>query len=687
MNVCLISYPTATEFDLNLIHAAKKIKVISKRPSLGVLTLASVLEEAGHHVTHVDLNLLYLERELDSNRAFADLAAEHLSNIEADIYGFSSICSTYPLTIRITKLLRKYQKDSCIVLGGPQASLVDLQTLETFPWIDMIVRGEGEEALPKLLEVLNNVRSPNDVPNLTYRQDGRVHRSPLKSFVKDLDAIPMPAYHLYPIDEGAFDIPLEIGRGCPFSCKFCSTSEFFGRRYRLKSPQRVVKEVKTLSEKYSICSFGFSHDLFTVKRDMVIEICEALIAEAIPDLTWRCSARIDTIDDALIELMAKAGCVGMFFGIETGSPELQKEINKNLNLDQVVPKIKHASESGIKVTASFITGFPTETKENLSQTMNMMLDLACLDDTKPQITTLAPLPETALHKEFRDRLKLDDFFSGMSFQGQIFDQEDYDLIAKHPEIFPEFYGIPTAHLERAYLNELVKFLMVTTRKLRLLTLFLHQHAGGFLELFDKWIEWRKDKDIDINVFTEEGVNYYFTIDFPKHFFEFITCLYFGPGKPYPEVLQTLLNYEKAKYNYISDMAGVLDKQDQPDPDWLPTHQSVPKVKKDVHIEKLPANYESIGLKLKNKLPLDDITPHEVYVAYEMKENDEIDITQLPELASRLITLCDGKSSISEITQGFSEYMNKSGTDLNGVPADTICLAGLDSLHDQGLLVL
>ena len=684
MQICLVTYPTANEFDRNRIDQSRTLQELTNRPSLGILTLAAVLEKLGHQIKVVDLNQLYLSFSSDLSNSFADYAAHHLSNIAADNYGFSSICSSYPLTIRITRLLNQYRNDSSIILGGPQASIVDLQTLEAFPWIDTIVRGEGEESLPQLLEAIYKCESFGDIPNITYREGSKIIRSPMQRLITDLDSIPIPAFHLHPLDK-VNTIPLEIGRGCPYNCKFCSTSEFFGRQYRLKSPKRILKEVQILSKRHSIDRFSFSHDMFTANRAKVIEICDEFISANLPDITWACSARIDTVDDALMEHMAEAGCRGIFFGVETGSPKIQREINKNLDLSKVVPRIKCANDLGMAATASFITGFPNETRDDLCQTINVILDLARLDDTKPQITMLAPMPGTPYYQEFIDVLELDEVFSAMSFQGHHHEQEDYDLIAQHPKVFSEFYGIPTTHLSRSFLSELVHFVMTTIRKIRMPALLLHQNAGGFVKVFERWQEWRRDQGIETGRHTEDRLDYYTKDDFVLHFVEFARNNYAHLFSGKPEVLETILSYEEAKIAYARDGCPDNSKDDQEDVEWQLSDHAIPRIKENIHFVKLPADYESIGERLKNKSPLDNITENEVFVTYQIGPEGQVEIKQLPGLASYLIILCDGKSSVSQITHEFIKNISSREVDLKGINPDIACLVGLDSLYEQGFL--
>src|SRR5262249_11540905 len=152
------------------------------------------------------------------------------------------------------------------------------------------------------------------VPGLTYRSKGQPRRTPNAAVIKDLDALPTPAYHLTGELRGAPRATLEMGRGCPFSCTFCSTNDFFRRNFRLRSPERILQDMRSLAVAYGVSDFDLIHDMFTVDKRRVVVFCKAMIASG-EKFTWACSARTDCVDEELLELMAEAGCQGLFFGI------------------------------------------------------------------------------------------------------------------------------------------------------------------------------------------------------------------------------------------------------------------------------------------------------------------------------------------------------------------------------------
>src|SRR5262249_22136673 len=148
--------------------------------------------------------------------------------------------------------------DVPIILGGPQASVVDETTMESFPFIDFVLRGEADETLPQLIDALStSVRTLTTVRGLTYRNaNGRIVRSDSAPVIENLDALPLPAFHLDPEIKERGVLHLELGRGCPFACTFCATNDFFRRNFRLKSPARMLQQMRCLKQRYGISNFS-----------------------------------------------------------------------------------------------------------------------------------------------------------------------------------------------------------------------------------------------------------------------------------------------------------------------------------------------------------------------------------------------------------------------------------------------
>jgi len=537
MRVCLVGAPTAHEFDDCAMGEADALRAIAEHAPLGVLSLASVLEERGLHPEVVDLNRLYYDfrRKNDKNENdFSRFAASYFRRRQFDFVGFSSVCSSYPITLRIACEVKSQNPDSVVAFGGPQASAVDVATLEAFAPIDLVVRGEAEQTLPELLEAVREGRLPDDVPGITFRRDGKIVRTPDAGGITDLDTLPFPAFHLIPDMAMCRFMPLELGRGCPFSCTFCSTNDFFRRRFRLKSPARMLEEMRRVKATYGIDTFELVHDMFTVDRKRVAAFCEALLAS--PDkFYWGCSARTDCIDEELIELMASAGCRGIFFGIETGSARMQKVIDKGLDLAESADRVRACNQSKIKTAVSLIVGFPEETKEDLRSTIGFFTDSLRCDHADPQLVILAPLAGTPIHQQHKKDLFLDDADSSLSYRGWDQGPEEKKMIAEYPDIFPNFYSVPTPFLNYAFLKEIRDFLLNGIKTARPLLLQLRLAGADMLVIFEEWRAWRRRNKA--NLAGDNLAAYYAGDSFPYDLLEFVKTEYLSESKAVDASLQ------------------------------------------------------------------------------------------------------------------------------------------------------
>ncbi len=317
---------------------------------------------------------------------------------EPEVVGLTTMCNSYPQTLALARECRALDPTVKIVLGGPQATVVDLQTMERFGWCDAIVRNEADSSPRQVLGRWAGGDDLEGVPGVTWRRpDDAIVRNVDAPLPQDLDSLPYPAFDRYPLDQVQVGLaPIEAGRGCPYACTFCSTNEYFNRRYRIKSPQRLIAEMSFLHEQYGVDRFDLVHDMLTVDRRWVQKFCHALLDGGC-EFRWGCSARVDRVDDALSE-MAAAGCVGIFFGVETGSQRMQSLVHKHLELDRVMPVMRTCINHDMAPTGSFIIGFPDETIDDAFDSFHMALDiLQCSPRTQAQMHLLAPLVGSPLY--------------------------------------------------------------------------------------------------------------------------------------------------------------------------------------------------------------------------------------------------------------------------------------------------
>lgn len=686
-SVCFVTALTVSDFiDPELTAGANS----TTGAHLGVLTLAALLRRQGYHPCIVNLDDLFFEfvsqdktrpsinRDGDvvpltePSESFFSFVTGHLPTRGFDIFGLSTICGSYPLTLRLAQEIRRTNPQAKIILGGPQASVVDVATLKEFPCVDVIVRGEADDTFPELLQLLESGEWES-IPGITFRRDDEVIRNPNAPVVEDLDRLPLPAFDLDLKLKERGGVHLELGRGCPFACTFCSTNDFFRRNFRLKSPARMIPDIAFLKKEYGIEYFSLVHDMYTIDRKKVVAFCDAILASG-EKFTWGCSARTDCIDDELLELMARAGCTGIFFGIETGSQRLQHVINKKLNLAEAVQRIACADRNGIKTTVALIAGFPEETRDDLRDTLHFFIDSLRFDNADPQCSLLAPLAATPVYDQHKHHLVFDQIYSDMSHQSWQQDRVELDMIRAHPDIFPNFYAIPTVQIERGYVKEAIDFVTYLATWFRWLPVAVLQDSGDLLCVFDRWLQWRAARKSTRADEDTGWTPYYSHRRFQHEFLEFVETCYLPEMAQAPAAIAAIAQAERVSAR--DQRPDVIEETDRLD------ETTVPYLRDSLLVVDLEVDYKELISSLRNKTNLNAVSTCNATVVFS-NADDDLNVWQLPPLAGTLLRLCDGQRTIADIMREFSSLE----TSLPEIPTDKVCLFGLTQLHDDGFIAL
>jgi radical SAM superfamily enzyme YgiQ (UPF0313 family) len=402
-------------------------------PHLGLISLIAEIEKSRHVPLLYDPMLELQRAHLALDSSIYDDVAEQLLQSEPSAVGLTALGCNFIAVVKIARRIKERRPKTLVLLGGPHPTVLESPIMARFTDFDVLVRGEAEETIVPLLDALDSGKELSAIPGISYRDGSRVCRSTLEAGVMDVNRLSTAAFHFYPIRELKMrSMRVEAGRGCPFHCTFCSTATFFGRKYRVKAAEKLVSELKSLNNTYNITEFSLQHDLFTVNRRKVLEFCEEVRHCS---FLWTCSARIDCVDSELLREMARAGCRGIYFGVETGSSSLQELVKKRLDISLLAPTLTNAKELGIDVTTSFITGFPEETLSDLEATLD------CLDrchrisptTTCLQLHLLTPEPGTALYEENKSHLLYDGHISDFNFPTLSADEEA--LLRGNPDIF------------------------------------------------------------------------------------------------------------------------------------------------------------------------------------------------------------------------------------------------------------
>jgi radical SAM superfamily enzyme YgiQ (UPF0313 family) len=405
-------------------------------PHLGLLALAAAAAAQGHGCAIYDPKRLLRSGHLPYDDTLYERVAQELLAARPQAVGFTTLGCSFLFALNVAAALKRREPELPILLGGPHATMLHRPILERFPQFDLVARHECDEIIAPLLDALPSRRLAH-IPGLSWRDGQRLRFTEGKPKVEDLDALPFVDYDHYPVDDLGLDLlRIEAGRGCPFMCSFCSTAGFFQRSFRLKSAPRLVQELDLLHARYGVRDFKLDHDMFTVNRHKVLEFCHAVRGRG---YRWRASARVDCVDEALLEAMAEAGCVDLYFGIETGSERMQRLCQKRLDLQRVQPILQAAERLGIETTASFITGYPEETQADQDDTLDMLGRLHrphCLT----QLHVLAPEPGTPLFDQHGAALAYDGY--GGPYNTELVSVGDEALVRGHPELFSTYHHYP-----------------------------------------------------------------------------------------------------------------------------------------------------------------------------------------------------------------------------------------------------
>lgn len=342
------------------------------------------------HPAFIPLGLGYLSAILERNRfqvKVIDCQAQKLSfqqfrlelgKTQPDIVGITSTTLTYKSALKIAEIVKEIWPNCLTAIGGSHVSFWDDKALQEAPVLDIVVRGEGENTMLELAERVESGKEISDLTGATCRKGKEIVKNPDRPYIENLDTLPFPAHHLWHVENlrkyGTIPYPIMTSRGCVFWCNFCTAVRMFGRRYRMRSPKNVVDELEFLHKNFNAGQFTFYDDAFTVDQDRTAEICEEIERRGLR-IKWDCETRVDMVTKELLVKMRKAGCIAVWFGVESGSQQVVNAMAKGFSLNQIRRAFKWAKEAGLMTVAGVILGFPGETKETAWETIRFVKEL------------------------------------------------------------------------------------------------------------------------------------------------------------------------------------------------------------------------------------------------------------------------------------------------------------------------
>ncbi|MDE3238323.1 MAG: magnesium-protoporphyrin IX monomethyl ester anaerobic oxidative cyclase [Paracoccaceae bacterium] len=377
-------------------------------PPAWVAYLSGALKAAGFDDIHF---LDAMTNHLDEPAMRAKLA-----EIRPDVVGVTAITPSIYVAEAILKTAEEVVPDALRLLGGVHATFMYKQVLTEAPWVDVIVRGEGEEIVVALMRALVEGRWPESraqIKGLAWREGDAIVASPAAPTVKDFDAV-VPDWSILEWAKYIY-VPLGVrvaipnmARGCPFTCSFCSQWKFW-RDYRIRDPKKVVDEIEALVRDHQVGFFILADEEPTINRKAFVAFCEELIARGLPDkVKWGINTRVTDImrDKDLLPLYRKAGLVHVSLGTEAAAQLKLDLFNKETTVAQNKEAIRLLRQADIFTEAQFIVGLDNETPETLEETYRMAWDW------QPDLANWSmytPWPYTPLYDELKDKVEVFDF--------------------------------------------------------------------------------------------------------------------------------------------------------------------------------------------------------------------------------------------------------------------------------------
>jgi radical SAM superfamily enzyme YgiQ (UPF0313 family) len=318
----------------------------------------------------------------------------------ADLVGISTITSTAPRAYALADKIR--DMGIPVILGGPHVTFLAEEALDH---AEFVIRGEGEQTLMDLIQAWESGGDYSNIANLSYRSSsGRVH-NPARPFPQDLDSLPHPDLSLLKPDRrwtsGRPTIPILTSRGCPFDCSFCSVTGMFGKKYRFRSTENVVAELKKYDRRRNIVFFY--DDNFAANPSRAKALLEAMIKEKFK-FHWTAQVRADIAqDEELVRLMKKAGCHTLFIGFESVNPRSLEEMNKRQTVAEISRAIHVLRKHHIHIHGMFVYGFDQDDWQTIKETVKFAKKAKL---TSTQFLILTPLPGSELYNKIRSENRI-----------------------------------------------------------------------------------------------------------------------------------------------------------------------------------------------------------------------------------------------------------------------------------------
>ncbi len=355
---------------------------------IGLAILAGYLQSKGKTVKILDEQIKPVSEEL---------LREYVRDLKPPyIFGISCFTAGIGRGYEIAKIVKSKYPEAKVVMGGIHPTVLPEEVLNSGD-VDIVVRREGDETLNLLYDLIKKGEDYSQLLGISFKnKEGQIIHNSDAPLFSDINLLPPFPYHLFEDHRDKYNFGFIFSsRGCPYNCIFCSQRSISGGNYRYLSSPRVVAEIDLLVNKYGQKYISFFDDNFVVDKNRTKELCQLIRERNFPkDVIFDCQTRGDAVNEDILQELKSAGFKSIFFGLETASERLMKLINKGETVKQNFAGVKLAKKIGFQVSAAFILGLPTETREERRQAYKMAKELS-LDNVR--FNNATPYPGTELY--------------------------------------------------------------------------------------------------------------------------------------------------------------------------------------------------------------------------------------------------------------------------------------------------
>ena len=462
------------------VYTTKTYFDISPSPPIGLGYLASMLEKMGLEVRIVDCLIRGWNHSEDIDDMFARVGLSDaeikdiIADFEPDLIGMNcQFTKQHKVYHHMFKLFKEAKRACVTAAGGAHPTVLPEEVLGD-PNCDFVLMGEGEESFGELIASITGDSPVDKIDGLGWKRDGKLHINPKEKWIEDLDSIPFPAYHLMELERyfglefshgerhRARFSPIVTSRGCPAKCTFCSAYKVWGRQYRFRSVDNVLAEMRLLKEKHGIEELAFEDDNVTANPKRAKELFSRMTQEGL-GFVWDTPNGVGvwSVDEEMIDLMKKSGCIKLNFPAESGSQDVvDRIINKPIKLKRIKELIKHCHKIGLDCGMFLVMGMPGEKLGDIWKSFTFAAESGCYE---PVISVATPYPGTKLFEEcakkglFAKEFELDDLSTrGFMIRTADWDEKDLKRIFVKGDLYLKFRNF-VAHPGRSIKNTVRKF--------------------------------------------------------------------------------------------------------------------------------------------------------------------------------------------------------------------------------------